>query len=379
MLELISYGLYVVAFIGGIYCAYKLWFALSHFRIKRLYSPALSIDELPSVSVCIPARNETNAMTQCLERVVASNYPKMEIIVLDDSSVDNTSILIKSFAHAGVRFVEGSPLEEGWLGKNHALQGLLDEASGTYILFMDVDTQISPDSIGQLVAYAEHKEIDMVSVLPTRRAHVWRMSTIFATLRHFWVIVTHGASRPAAASNAWMIKRSLLQQDFGSFEPYRLSVQPEIQLAAALAPKNRYRFLISTALLGISYEKKWSSQVETGIRLLYPMVGGRTLFGFLALLFLVALVWPIIVLVSAVFVSWGFVHTLGALVLGLWIALYTIFLARVWPSGWITGLCTWPIVLVQELIIFVRSMVGYFRHTITWKGRPIAARARKVI
>ena len=64
-------------------------------------------------------------MNDCLERVVASTYPKLEIIVLDDHSQDNTSALIKSFAHKGVRFVEGTKLPEGWLGKNHALQLLL--------------------------------------------------------------------------------------------------------------------------------------------------------------------------------------------------------------------------------------------------------------
>ncbi|HEY5695544.1 MAG TPA: glycosyltransferase, partial [Candidatus Saccharimonadales bacterium] len=46
------------------------------------------ISELPTVSVCIPARNERHAMTQCLERVLASTYQKLEVIVFDDSSDD---------------------------------------------------------------------------------------------------------------------------------------------------------------------------------------------------------------------------------------------------------------------------------------------------
>ena len=86
--------------------------------------------EYPSVSVCIAARNETHALAQCLERVLKSDYPKLEILVLDDSSTDDTSLIIKSFASAGVRFIPGAALPSGWLGKNHAYQTLIDEARG---------------------------------------------------------------------------------------------------------------------------------------------------------------------------------------------------------------------------------------------------------
>src|SRR5690606_9393006 len=184
-----SAGLVVLVLIGGFF-AWRLARAYRQFTVKMNLTSATLLADLPSVSVCIPARNETHAMTECLERVIASNYPKIEIIVLDDSSVDDTSVLIKSFAHSGVRFVEGSPLPDGWLGKNHALEGLLKEASGRYVFFMDVDTKISPFTISQLVAYAASEDATMVSVLP-RRNDGWRMSVIWTTLRYFWEIIFH--------------------------------------------------------------------------------------------------------------------------------------------------------------------------------------------
>ena len=88
----------------------KLFLSLKMLRIGAV--EAIESQDLPTVSVCISARNETHAMTQCLERIVASDYPKLEVIVLDDGSRDNTSLLIKSFAHAGVRFIEGSSLPD---------------------------------------------------------------------------------------------------------------------------------------------------------------------------------------------------------------------------------------------------------------------------
>src|SRR5690606_8106890 len=102
--------------------AVRLRQALRRFSSKTTMTKATIIDDMPSVSVCIPARNEAHAMTDCLEHVLRSNYPKIEVIVLDDLSGDKTSSLIKAFAHDGVRFVEGEPLPDGWLGKNHALE-----------------------------------------------------------------------------------------------------------------------------------------------------------------------------------------------------------------------------------------------------------------
>jgi cellulose synthase/poly-beta-1,6-N-acetylglucosamine synthase-like glycosyltransferase len=99
----------------------QLAFALTHFRFQQRVTPKQMITELPSVSVCIPARNEMHVMTECLESVLASTYPKLEVIVLDDRSEDTTSTLVKAFARDGVRFVEGKKLPPGWLGKNYAL------------------------------------------------------------------------------------------------------------------------------------------------------------------------------------------------------------------------------------------------------------------
>src|SRR5688572_18125111 len=115
--------------------ARQLYRGLKQHKPPKYTSNIAAETDLPSVTVCIPARNEGHALTDCLQRVVASTYERLEIIVLDDVSGDDTSALIKSFASEGVRFVKGSKLPSGWLGKNHALQGLLDEASGTFVLF----------------------------------------------------------------------------------------------------------------------------------------------------------------------------------------------------------------------------------------------------
>jgi glycosyltransferase involved in cell wall biosynthesis len=118
------------------------WWSLVHYSASSLESPATKTTKLPSVTLAIPARNETYALAHCLEAALQNDYEKLEIIVLDDCSQDNTSQLIKSFAHAGVRFIQGDTPAEGWLGKNQACATLLKEGAGEYIIFIGIDTQL---------------------------------------------------------------------------------------------------------------------------------------------------------------------------------------------------------------------------------------------
>lgn len=341
-------------------------------RFRRQHNATLpdKLSELPTVSVCIPARNETHAMTQCLERVVASTYPKLEIIVLDDSSVDNTSILIKSFAHAGVRFVEGSPLEPGWIGKTHAQQELYRESSGEYIFFMDVDTLISPQSIDTLVAIALDKKASMVSVLPTRD-DAWRTSVLFATLRYFWTILAHGQKRSAVSSSAWLVRRSVLASNFDGLKNLRSAIVPESSVANYALERSEYRFLISTPQIGVSYEKKWRSQCDTSIRLLFPLLGNSFLLSLIGLGFLLLLLLPFVVVASALFVQWMTVHSLAAVASILLLASYIIYTGQVWRRGWLVGGMLLPIILFQEILLLMQSVYAYSTGAVQWKGRPI--------
>lgn len=350
---------------------WRLGRAFRMFRMKKTYTAALNA---PSVSVCIPARNETQAMTECLERVLASDYKKMEIVVFDDSSTDDTSVLVRSFAHAGVRFVPGVKLPEGWLGKNYALEILAREASGSIVVFMDVDTYIQPTTISQLVSYMLSENVDMASVIP-RRDDAYRASVLFGHLRYFWELVLSRAKAPAASSALWMIKRDVLLQEFNGFERVKASVAPESALAQLLGTV-RYHCLVASVQLGVAYEKKWHSQLETGRRLLLPKVDSRWFGSWLAGLGLVLLNIPTFVVVSGLFIDWTALHSVSLGLIFLGVLTYGLYTFRLWSKGWWLGAVLWPIVIFQELLIFISSAWGYARHTVTWKGRPVASIVR---
>lgn len=352
------------------------WLAVLHgirvyrsIRRSRLLSSVPQSNALPSVSVCIPARNETHAMAECLERVLASDYSKIEILVFDDGSEDDTSTIIRSFAQAGVRFVAGTKLPDGWLGKNHALDVLAKEASGTYVLFMDVDTIIAPSTIRRLVDSVIYDGKTMVSVIP-ERADGWRLSVLFGHLRYFWELSVNTPAHPAAASALWMIKRKVMLEDLGGMIAFRSTAAPEAAMAVKLGSGN-YECIVSGPEAEVLYEKKWLSQAETSKRLLYPRAHGTTLGALIALCSLMLLNLPAFVLLSGFVVGWSLLHVVASVALIVGMMVYGVYTHSLWQHAWWAGIFVWPIVVFQELIFFLNSLQGYYRKTITWKGRPV--------
>lgn len=340
----------------------KLAYAFRLLKIPMVESD--SNQDLPTVSICISARDETHAMTQCLERVVASDYPKLEVIVLDDGSRDDTSLLIKSFAHAGVRFVEGKALPDGWLGKNYAQSILADEASGRYVLYMDVDTLVDRYTVARLVDYALLHKARMVSVVPIRNDH-WQTSTLMTTMRHFWTLMRFRPNHPRAAANAWLIDRETLVNELQNDAALPMSVQLETTIARKLAKTREYRLTISNVWLGLRYEKKWLSQVETSIRLLYPQCD-KHWYQVIGLSSLLALA-----LVPYVIVWWQ-PWALLLIALNYVVAYY--YLTRVWARYRLVGALLVPLTIIQEIVLLIISSYRYNFGVITWKGRPVTSR-----
>lgn len=361
MVTYVSLAVLIVLISVAIGMAMRLFRSLRQYRIPQRYSAG---SDAPSVSVCIPARNEMHALADCLERVLASTYQKLEILVYDDDLQDETPTIIRSFAHDGVRFVGGERLPEGWIGKNYALETLAREASGTFVIFMDVDTSIRPTTIGELVEFAIAEDVDMVSVLPRRedmgRANVW-----FGMLRYFWQLVGLGSARVAVSSSLWLMKRDILLNR-GGFEAQKSSVEPEADVAFLLG--SRYRYLTGLGEIGVSFEKRWRSQIDTGRRLLF------SLFGVKGLLILVLLNIPTAVVVYGALFGWNVIATIAVAIWFLFIAVYALYLRVAWSRYWVFGALLWPYVVLQELVVMVMSAWGYARGTIKWKQRSVQLR-----
>ena len=126
-------------------------------RVSR--APEVS-DYLPSVSVIIPAYNEERVIISSLERVLASSYPALQVIVADDGSKDATSALVRQHFGNDPR-VTLLTMENG--GKASALNRALRQARGEVIIALDADTQFLEDTIPKLVRWFQDPLIGAVA------------------------------------------------------------------------------------------------------------------------------------------------------------------------------------------------------------------------
>lgn len=132
----------------------------------------------PLVSVLIPARNEARRIVPCLRSLLAQDYPRYEIIVLDDHSEDDTARIILSHgfsreAGANRRVLDGQTLPPGWTGKSWACHQLAAAARGDYLLFTDADTIHEPTALGAFLGHALDTRASLLSAWPRQVTETW--------------------------------------------------------------------------------------------------------------------------------------------------------------------------------------------------------------
>jgi cellulose synthase/poly-beta-1,6-N-acetylglucosamine synthase-like glycosyltransferase len=112
------------------------------------------------VTVIIPAYNEERVIEASVHRILASDYPELDVIVADDGSKDRTSAIVAQAFGQEPR-VRLMTLTNG--GKASALNRALAAADGEIIVALDADTQFEPQTIGKLVRWFEKPEIGAVA------------------------------------------------------------------------------------------------------------------------------------------------------------------------------------------------------------------------
>jgi cellulose synthase/poly-beta-1,6-N-acetylglucosamine synthase-like glycosyltransferase/spore germination protein YaaH/peptidoglycan/xylan/chitin deacetylase (PgdA/CDA1 family) len=123
-------------------------------------APADHPEYKPLVSVLIPAYNEESAIVSTVRAALASIYPKLEVLVVDDGSIDRTADLVReNFGrNSRVRL-----LLQANRGKPSALNHGLAEATGEIVISIDADTIVDPDAISKLVRHFANPKIGAVA------------------------------------------------------------------------------------------------------------------------------------------------------------------------------------------------------------------------
>jgi hypothetical protein len=143
----------------------------------------------PPVSVLIPARNEAANIGPAVTAALANSGIDLEVIVLDDHSIDGTAAL--AIAAAGgnprLRVAAAPPLPEGWSGKAHACQKLAELARHPLLLFVDADVRLMPNAIARIAGLIATRRIGLISGFP-RQQTMTLGEALVVPLIHFVLI-----------------------------------------------------------------------------------------------------------------------------------------------------------------------------------------------
>ena len=119
----------------------------------------------PTVSVLIPARNEEYVIERILQRMTELTYPKekMEVIVIDDASIDRTGEKAEKFAkeYGFIKVVHRGP-EDGGKGKSDVLNCGLKHVSGELVYCFDADYYPQRDILEKLTACFKDPKVGAV-------------------------------------------------------------------------------------------------------------------------------------------------------------------------------------------------------------------------
>ncbi len=107
------------------------------------------------VSVIIPVYNGGRFLKQALESVLNQTYQKLEVIVIDDGSTDNTKDIVDSFSTISYIYQENK-------GVASARNKAISIANGEYVTFVDADDIIVENKVElQLLCLENNAEVDI--------------------------------------------------------------------------------------------------------------------------------------------------------------------------------------------------------------------------
>ncbi|MGB5637377.1 MAG: glycosyltransferase family 2 protein [Waterburya sp.] len=112
-----------------------------------------------AVSVIIPAYNTEQYIAKAIESALAQTLAKIEVIVVDDCSTDNTVKIVESFHDSRLKLL----LNAENMGAGGARNRAIDAAQGKWIGVLDSDDWYAPQRLEVLVNLAEQKNVDLIA------------------------------------------------------------------------------------------------------------------------------------------------------------------------------------------------------------------------
>lgn len=212
-------------------------------------------DDLPSLSVVVPARNEEANVERCVRSLLAQTLA-VELVVVDDRSDDATPEILARLAaeEPRLRVVRGEPLPEGWVGKPWALEQGARVARGAWLLFTDADTWHAPEACASALRFALDRGIDALTLGTHQEMETWGERAALPTILG---LVLLACGSPASLNDPYDPEHALANGQYvlvsraayaalGGHEALRGELVEDLAFARRVKRDGRYRLVIAS-------------------------------------------------------------------------------------------------------------------------------------
>ena len=178
MFSIILIGVQVIFFLGDILMSGRLLVIGALATIDRLRgssSQKVDVGFQPPVAVLIPAYNEEKVIERTVRSVLASTYPKLRVIVIDDGSKDRTLEIASTKFQKEIAAGRVLILTKPNSGKAEALNFGLEHVSEDFYVGIDADTVIAREAIARLIPHFADPMIGAVAgnAKVGNRVNIW--------------------------------------------------------------------------------------------------------------------------------------------------------------------------------------------------------------
>jgi GT2 family glycosyltransferase len=127
----------------------------------------LSTNVASFVSVIFAGRDEAEKLPAALATLLAQDYPRFEVVAVNDRSKDATSAILHAAEQQDkhLKVIDVADLPSGWLGKPHALVAGFEKSQGEWLVFTDADVHFAPDVLRRALSLATERQWDHLTLL----------------------------------------------------------------------------------------------------------------------------------------------------------------------------------------------------------------------
>lgn len=242
----------------------------------------------PSICVVIPAYNEEKVIKKTIDSVLSSRYSKLEILVIDDGSSDDTSgVVTRAYDKDEVKLIRVPNA-----GKASALNTGISHTNADVIVTIDADTILDPNALALLTRHFEDESVGAVA----GKAVVGNENSLMAKFQALEYLTSQNLDRRAferfnaisvvpGALGAW--RRTALS-DIGGFKEdtlaedadatisieranYRVLYEPgavaytEVPETVEAFMKQRFRWMFGTLQMAFKHRRALFSKKTPGV------------------------------------------------------------------------------------------------------------------